>query len=584
LSDIWKELVEIDSKKVWKAVQSSMEDHTSGKRPPKKDHVKDAATAMERLQKTLKELFPYDGPLLFAIDEARLLFGDQGYEVSLFRYLRRAWRSLCVTVARAQEELSPVMILTDTAGRISELMPSLRRDDSARHFISGSGTDLFRPIFRLDTFDILSEDETLSFDEKECQSDKRVLSYGRPGWRSLFDSESTLEEILCLADLKVTGHTILHEADTSTVKLAILALRFGFMLANSVSLTEKLVASHMATVVDVSPDREFMAMNYPSEPILVEAAARVMHDDSAKDGYGYERIVDYANHIIPAEYSDLHGYRGELIARMLLLQAADHVLQKDAESKVLQYHQAFQCGEYLSILTGHSIEGFDASFLKGTIFLTHFVKIVENLTVEHLWRAWNRGCGLILAKRSPGVDLVIPVRVRGDVDERCMPKVGCAEPHIELSAAEHGYVKGCFSAILVQVKNKHFSSPRSGVGVSWKDDVSPLTLGMEDWDKPYCAMVFDIGNTTKSATTKPITYDIAEARTLSSECSLPLHLCIKISGLPKALPFLQNCGNLHERYMSLSQDEADWIHDDKEYVARNNCMTYMTPRIKEDVA
>lgn len=43
-------------------------------------------------------------------------------------------------------------------------------------------------------------------------------------------------------------------------------------------MAKKLVSTHMGTLVGISPDRNHVYLDYPSEPILAEAAAKLMKD------------------------------------------------------------------------------------------------------------------------------------------------------------------------------------------------------------------------------------------------------------------------------------------------------------------
>jgi hypothetical protein len=68
-------------------------------------------------------------------------------------------------------------------------------------------------------------------------------------------------------------------------------------------MTKKLVSTHIGTLVEISPDRNHVYVDYPSEPILAEAAAHLM-----KDTLIYKECLHTLQHL-----ALLHVVEGERI-------------------------------------------------------------------------------------------------------------------------------------------------------------------------------------------------------------------------------------------------------------------------------
>lgn len=68
-------------------------------------------------------------------------------------------------------------------------------------------------------------------------------------------------------------------------------------------MTKKLVSTHMGTLVGISLDRDHVYVDYPSEPILAEAAAHLM-----KDALIYKECLHTLQHL-----ASLHVIEGARI-------------------------------------------------------------------------------------------------------------------------------------------------------------------------------------------------------------------------------------------------------------------------------
>ncbi len=113
----------------------------------------------------------------------------------------------------------------------------------------------------------------------------------------------------------------------------------------------------MATCLGVNEQRDSLYVNYPSEPILAEAAVSVMADESA-----HKKILDHF-------YSNLvggliqSGPRGELVMRLVLLQLMD----KERARKNSPYSTYITVKDFVEYL-GSGIKEENKKSFKGNTF------------------------------------------------------------------------------------------------------------------------------------------------------------------------------------------------------------------------
>ena len=102
--------------------------------------------------------------------------------------------------------------------------------------------------------------------------------------------------------------------------LAVVACRLALTVGPFSTEARDLVSSHLAILLDTDPDRHFLKIYYPSEPILAEASATI----TAAIDIGWLPAVkalyqQLQNGIVSA------GYRGELLSKVLCLIAMDRI-------------------------------------------------------------------------------------------------------------------------------------------------------------------------------------------------------------------------------------------------------------------
>src|SRR5262249_49372844 len=134
--------------------------------------------------------------------------------------------------------------------------------------------------------------------------------------------------------------------------LAVLGTRMLLDIAPRNDLASDLVSNYMRCCVFVSQGRDFMWTVSPSEPVLVEAATQYMHEVRAGHSPPLSLMLKHLSVALLTGMVEA-GPRGELVARIILLLAADHACQqKDPSGEPSKYAQVLKVGEYLASLVG----------------------------------------------------------------------------------------------------------------------------------------------------------------------------------------------------------------------------------------
>ena len=153
-------------------------------------------------------------------------------------------------------------------------------------------------------------------------------------------------------------------------------------LRESADKEAKLVEGHMRVTYSVPTHRQYLRSGAPSEPVLAEAAARVM---SEIHGGPLGAVTGYLRNGLISK-----GVRGELVARLLLTLAHNKCVRFDsAKVHEAQYSKAVPLSDFLEALVGHghmqkilksrpdNVPGgatFKEAFKHAKVNFTHFVK------------------------------------------------------------------------------------------------------------------------------------------------------------------------------------------------------------------
>lgn len=375
---------------------------------------RDSLNADGNNPKTADNNITNDAPsVLICLDEARSLL-DAG-ESLLFRSFRDA-------VGRIFTGTSPYnffAVRLDTASKVANFSPPKAIDNSQKFRRSGElpaplssspmtmdrEQKLFPPLYAIDTINVFASKNKLHPNGSE-EATKSLFHYGRPLWGALFDSGDKLEKVVDLVREKVEGPEHLR-------LLALLSYRLTFYLSNNV-LAEELVSGYLRYILHISEGREMLVTYQPSEPILTYVSSRYMLDPETR------RKVFRKFCSVCYEGSVNVGDLGEIVAAMILFLTYDECVYVGPNATT--YPRAISLRDYFTGLLGSEVEGnimhcssadptMGHMYSEGTIFCNHFVKIHKEPTQKTLKGASQRGAGIFLPDNTPGVDILIPVKL-----------------------------------------------------------------------------------------------------------------------------------------------------------------------------
>ena len=311
------------------------------------------------------------GRLIVVFDESNTLTGEDDGQKSAYRCIRAMLR-----------DLNLIGIFLDTIGSMSTFMPENANSDRS----TGIGNYSLL-VFEIDTFDEFGE--------------FGWCFMGRPLWRMNWEyrhgkSYRKLEEFAV--------HKLRRQDRIGTDGLMALFLcRFG--LIPSKALAQRLVASHMATLIGVSTNRSQLLTTYKSEPILAEASA--YHTT-----YSTETVEDVLKEVGDGLQNQIltsaKGDRGEIAAAAWFGYTLDRLRKLDA------YRPLSMSAEVaiLSLITEMCsntvhIEDKVIGLLEGwTVSLTHFCRLGYSPSRSILEVARQRHVGFYMPKGEEGVDFV----------------------------------------------------------------------------------------------------------------------------------------------------------------------------------
>jgi hypothetical protein len=183
-------------------------------------------------------------------------------------------------------------------------------------------------------------------------------------------------------------------------------IRFDPIRANSRTTQAELVKTYMRNVFNIPENREFMWSGYSSEPILAEAAARLLNDSQG--------IIQRAPDILESALNCgllARGERGELVARTLFTVAHDRAIMQEygvARSEP-RFHRPLRLLAFLENLLAPDIwaivrearptlaytgdHTFEKAFEDAWVNFTHFVQLGDH-------PSFNLHCASELLKRG----------------------------------------------------------------------------------------------------------------------------------------------------------------------------------------
>jgi len=243
----------------------------------------------------------------------------------------------------------------------------------------------------------------------------------------------------------------------------------------------RLVEGHMRVVYSVPKHRQYLRGGTPSEPVLAEAAARIMSEVNS-----LATIADFLKDGLMSK-----GERREFLARLLLTLAHDECIDFDfAKAHEAQYSQPVLLSDFLEALVGPGhmtkiLESRPDNFPDGATFkeafkdakvnFTHFVKAGDESAIadEVAWMALSRCMAFQCADGQRMVDLYIPILLWDEPLGR--------------------YV---VSGIFIQIKDR-LKTQSARINVTKLDFFTRSPAGHSDSirynERPYITIVMDLG-------------------------------------------------------------------------------------------
>eukprot|EP00961_Rhodomonas_salina_P090618 1219198-Rhodomonas_salina.1 len=345
--------------------------------------------------------------VLVVLDEAQYLINKEidGGESSLFRCLRR-----CMATSQDGVLGRIFIVLVSTSSRVSNFWPSLEYSSASDR----SGGDRHQLIIALETIDARSD----------TTNREDIRGYGRPLW-SAYDPE---------AAFTIAAHKLMLAPKSSTLAvaqirqaqqagslglLAIAIVRLALHVRPTHTDAQKLVSSHLATLLGLSENRESVAVAYPAEPVVAEAAARLWNGWYNEQPHGTKRTPEHsaptilevvAEHV--GSFLVATGELGEIVGKLLWLHAADQCARENPDQWM--YWGPFQLSDFAKAVVGGSLD-LQGNW-EGTMRVSAFVQLSQSAFEEApqslLERMYLRGVAGVMPPGHKGADLMAPVKLK----------------------------------------------------------------------------------------------------------------------------------------------------------------------------
>ena len=377
--------------------------------------------------------------IVFIYDEARALLPN-------FFWFTRALTHF----PRSSDIRTPLTLMTDTTTKISNFSPCRDRDPSLSSLrVTQMPRGVFPPFYLHANVDIWVDRSEGPKTLADMADPRFYCRYGRPYWgalaRQFGEHVIKIQDVLELARAKVLGGLpSFSKSDLEQLlkqpaqALAILGIRACIDMVPQCQLSRDLVAYHMRTLYGIPADRDAVVTGYFSEPVLALAAGQLTN--AVPNGWGL--LLESLVQSLRDEQVDA-GFRGELVARLLLLMAWDRcVLEGQSPFTSRCYLDAVPMVRFLSSLLrlGDSVKADLAkTFQHATVRCTHFIKIDYVPDSEQLLELFMRGAAAISNERQAGTDIIIPIVICGDTSSEIKPQM--------------------LSCIMVQVDNRRDGDP-----------------------------------------------------------------------------------------------------------------------------
>ncbi|KAB5587652.1 hypothetical protein CTheo_8909 [Ceratobasidium theobromae] len=263
---------------------------------------------------------------------------------------------------------------------------------------------------------------------KDVCSPDFMVRFGRPlFWtRYKYGDDVVQADIIGFAQMKLAGTERLEELSPEG-QLAVLGVRVGLSFnlnREKARFTEqRLVEGYMRVILSVPKHREYIYSGYPSEPILAEAAAQLMCLNNMNDGIPSILHKWCENDLIAK------GDRRELVARLLITKAHDHVIHtlSSPRESPPTYSAPILLTDFLQALVGEELAQLifdavpdnssdqtrliDSALGKAKLNFTHWAKAADEgaVTDEAAWIGLARNMAWQCFDQQKAVDLITPL-------------------------------------------------------------------------------------------------------------------------------------------------------------------------------
>jgi len=332
------------------------------------------------------------------------------------------------TYRRAAKFKQILSVFSDTAASICKLNPP---NDHSTSIGKGRLGVPLPPIFRFHTIDLYWK----PFDTSDTSMSEylELFCAGRPRWGSFVKSKlkkgvsdpECIGKLVELASQLLTKSPDLEPYEKEELSIlcrgvqkekisfsvepnmvACFACRFAMGPRSKIS---SILAKHcLATINDVSSDREYLQATYMSEPVLAEASAMFTNSQD-----NMKKVLDNVLASFSSEATLLEAPRGdtgEMCVAALLGFMMDSI-RKDKESSCMSAPVPlflllanFECWDApAQNEIRHLVEDWEVNF-------THFYRPYWTPTREDLPILWRRRCAYYVPAGHKGLDLLIPIR------------------------------------------------------------------------------------------------------------------------------------------------------------------------------
>ncbi|ANB11473.1 hypothetical protein AWJ20_4285 [Sugiyamaella lignohabitans] len=356
--------------------------------------------------------------------------------------------------------------------------------------------------FDLDTFDmhVRWDEKPLTLDFSDIGTLRFYAKFGRPMWKQYVDRGQE-SELLADASAKLRGRYTEWLSKHHTL-LVIYApvMNLDFRTA------ESLVGSRMATVLSVSDQRDVLKVGYPSEPILVMAAHKILQGENDLDLISHllsDKVLSPAN-------------ASEFIARWMLLDVLKTAGLRDGlQSNYCRVRDLFNgLNEkyHVTCSSGHPNEH---QLLNERIHINHWMTLDSECTIRMLALGFLRGCGFCFETRDRDFDLIIPIYLESRQVDLTNIRLFEGDEDSQWGLAELSLVSQAFSVLLIHVSKNEYS--RGGHYVSIHDKMVEEVELIFGRYKPCISLHMNLGADPPSAHEQEPRYSVNWANVFANQ-------------------------------------------------------------------